>query len=165
MRNKPRLERPAEVVTSKMVRVLKFLSTKIAVTLQEVANQFSIGKASAHQILHETLGVSKVKCEVDAETANRRPKGIQGDLAKEHFGCFNHDKNTFLNSIITGGKFLFIMLNLKQRFSQSSENELVSRLPRSLNCLYLLAGYAGCFVGFTWNNTGSFHTQISNYNC
>ena len=29
-------------------------------TLEEVANQFNISKASAHQILHENIGMSKV---------------------------------------------------------------------------------------------------------
>ena len=29
-------------------------------TLQEVANQFSIGKATAHQNIHEKIGISKL---------------------------------------------------------------------------------------------------------
>ena len=31
------------------------------VTLQAIANQFSISKASVHQILHEKIGMSKVR--------------------------------------------------------------------------------------------------------
>ena len=38
------------------------------------------------------------------QTADRRPKGIQGDHNKEHLGRFNHDENKFLNCIVTGDK-------------------------------------------------------------
>ena len=63
VRPKSRPGRPAEAVTPTMLaNVEVFVNKDRRVTLQEVANQFSIGKASAHQILHETLGVSKVKC-------------------------------------------------------------------------------------------------------
>ena len=53
------------------------------------------------------------------------------------------------------------MLNLKQKFSQSSGNGIVPRLPRSLSCVHLLAMLynTGCFLGFTWNNTVSFLTK------
>ena len=61
MRDKPRPGRPAEAVTPTMVANV-FVKEDLRGTLQDVANQFSIGKASAHQILQEKLGMSKVKC-------------------------------------------------------------------------------------------------------
>ena len=57
------------------------------VTLQELANQFSISKESALRILHETIGMSKM-CLVGAETADRIPEGIQGDQSKRTFWEF-----------------------------------------------------------------------------
>ena len=43
-----------------VVNVEVFVNKDHRVTLQEVAYQFSIGKESAHQILHEKLGMGKV---------------------------------------------------------------------------------------------------------
>ena len=59
MRDKSRLGRPTEALTSTMAANIEILSTKIAVTLQGVANQFIIGKASAHQIYTQKIGMSK----------------------------------------------------------------------------------------------------------
>ena len=49
MRDKPRPGKPAEAVASTMAANVKFLVIKIAVTLQEVAYQFSSGKASTRK--------------------------------------------------------------------------------------------------------------------
>ena len=68
-------------------------------TLHEVANQFSAGKASAHQILHHELSIRKVSAKWVPK--HRWPKGIQGDHSKRTFGRFNHDENKFLNCIVT----------------------------------------------------------------
>ena len=43
-----------------MASVEVFVNKGPRVTLQEVANQFSISEVSALQILHENLGMSKV---------------------------------------------------------------------------------------------------------
>ena len=52
---------PAEAVTPTMVaNVEVFVNKDCRVTLQEVASQFSIGKALVHQILHEEVGTSKI---------------------------------------------------------------------------------------------------------
>ena len=61
-----------------------------------------------------------------AETADRRPKGIQGAIAKEQLGRFSHDINKFLNCIVMANE---IMLNLKEKVSQSSRNKLVPPPP------------------------------------
>ena len=46
--------RPAEAVTPRLKTNFEvFVNKDCRVTLQEVAYQFSFGKASAHQILHE----------------------------------------------------------------------------------------------------------------
>ena len=37
-----------------------FVNKDRRVTLQDIANQFSIGKTSAYQILHEKIDISKV---------------------------------------------------------------------------------------------------------
>ena len=53
--------RPAEAVIPTMVaNVEAFVNKDRRVTLEEVANKLSIGKASAHKILHEPLAMSKV---------------------------------------------------------------------------------------------------------
>ena len=55
MRNNSRPQRPAETVTPAMVaNVETFVNKDRRVTLHEVATQFSIGEASAHQILRES---------------------------------------------------------------------------------------------------------------
>ena len=60
MRDKPSPGRSTEAVTLAMVANVEVLFNKDRrVTLQEVANQLSISKASAHQILHEKLGMNK----------------------------------------------------------------------------------------------------------
>ena len=54
VRDKPRPGRPGEAVTTTMVVNVKVSANKDhRVTLQKVANQLSISKASAYQILHE----------------------------------------------------------------------------------------------------------------
>ena len=53
------------------------------------------------------------------------------------------------------------MLNLKQKLSQSSGNELVPHLPR----IFCWQGYVGFFLGFTWNNSRSFHAKWPNCDC
>ena len=61
MMDKPRPGRPTEAVTPTMVaNVEVFVNKDRRVTLQEIANQFSIGKVLAHQILHEKVGMSNV---------------------------------------------------------------------------------------------------------
>ena len=60
MRDKPRPGRPTEAVTpTVMANVEVFVNKGCRVTLLTVANQFSILKATADQILHEKIGVSK----------------------------------------------------------------------------------------------------------
>ena len=52
MKDEPSPVRPATVEVS--------VNKDSRLTLHEVANQVSIGKASAHQILHDKIGTSKV---------------------------------------------------------------------------------------------------------
>ena len=60
IRDKPRPGRPAVAVTPTVVaNVEVFVNKGCRVTLLTVANQFSILKASADQMLHEKISVSK----------------------------------------------------------------------------------------------------------
>ena len=89
MKDKPRPGRPTETVIPKMMANGEVLVKRDSkVTLQEVANQLSIGKASVIQILHKELSRSKIKCQESAKTADRRPKGIQSDHSKRMFEAF-----------------------------------------------------------------------------
>ena len=81
-----------------------------------------------------------------AETTDRRPKGIQVTIAKEHLGCFNQDDNRFLNFIVTGDDIWVHYAEPETKASQSSGKELVPHLPKSLSCLHLLAKL--CWVRF-----------------
>ena len=59
--DKPRPGRPAEAeIPTLMAKVRAFVFKDSRVTLQVVAKQFSIDNVSAHQILDEKLGMSKV---------------------------------------------------------------------------------------------------------
>ena len=63
MRDKSRSGRPANAVTPTMVVNVRFFVNKDhRVTLQETANQFSIGKALAHQTLLKKDGNDQGKC-------------------------------------------------------------------------------------------------------
>ena len=57
--------------------------------LQEVGNQFSIGKASAHQILHAKIDMSKSARWVPKQLTEDQ-KASKVTIAKEHLGRFNH---------------------------------------------------------------------------
>ena len=57
--DKPRQESLAEEVPPTKVANEDFVNKDHRVALQEVASQFSIGKASAHNHIHETLGMRK----------------------------------------------------------------------------------------------------------
>ena len=65
--------------------MLRFLSIKIAVTLQEVAYQFSGCNASAHQILHEKIGMIKVHARW---LSKQLTEDIQDDHSKKILGAF-----------------------------------------------------------------------------
>ena len=60
-------------------------------TLQDLANQFSISKALAHQILHETIGMSKVSARLVPKQLTEDQKTSKVTIAKEfcygHLGC------------------------------------------------------------------------------
>ena len=77
------------------------------------------------------------------------------------WGILTMFKISFWTILSLRMKYGFIMLNLKQKFSQSSGNGIVPRLPRSLSCVHLLAMLYNtvCFLRFTWNNTVSFLTK------
>ena len=84
--------------------MLRFFSTKIAVTLQEDAYQFSISKASEHQILHEKISMSKVRAKWVLKQLTEDQRASRVTITKENFGHFNHDENKCLNCtcIVTG---------------------------------------------------------------
>ena len=73
--------------------MLRFLSTNITVTLQAVADQFSIRKALPHQILHKKLGMSKVSARWVPKQLTEDQEASKVTIAKEHLGHFNHDGN------------------------------------------------------------------------
>ena len=65
MRYKPRPWRPAKTVTPIMVANIEgffFFTKDRVVTLQEVANQSSVNKVTAYQILHEKNRYEQGKC-------------------------------------------------------------------------------------------------------
>ena len=72
-----------------------FVSKDHKVTLQEVANQFSISKGSAHRILHEKIGISKVSARWVPKQLTEDQKASRLTIAKEHLGCLNQDEHVF----------------------------------------------------------------------
>ena len=68
MGDKPRPGRPAKAVTPRMVNKDR------RETLQEEANQFRVGKASVHQILHEKLGIMLEPCLNRRQKTKRHPE-------------------------------------------------------------------------------------------
>ena len=87
-----------------MANVNVFVNKHRRMILQEVANQFSIGKASAHQILHEKLGISKVNARWVPKQLIEDQKASRVTIAKGHLGRFNQDDNNYLNCTVTGDK-------------------------------------------------------------
>jgi histone-lysine N-methyltransferase SETMAR len=79
-----------------------FVNKNRRVTLKEVANRFRIGQTSAHKILHEHLGMSKVSARWVPRHLSVDQKTTRVTNAKEHLSCFNREGDKFLNRIITG---------------------------------------------------------------
>ena len=99
---KPRPGRPPEAMIPTMVANVEIFANKDRrVTLQEVANEFSIGEALADQILHEKIGMSKVSAKLAPKQLTEDQKTSWETIAKVHLGCYNHDGNKFLNCIVT----------------------------------------------------------------
>ena len=135
MRDKPRQERSAETVANVEV----FANKDRRVTLQEAAYQFSIGKASANQILHENIGVSKVSARRVLKQLTEDQKAFRVTIAKEHFGYFDHDGNKFLNYNVTRAE-MWVHHAEPETKTQSKPWKLVcSPLPKTLK----LASSAG----------------------
>jgi histone-lysine N-methyltransferase SETMAR len=136
-----RTGRPAEAVTPTMVANVKaFVKKNRRVTLEEVANKFSIGKA--HKILHEHVGMSKVSARwVPRQlSADQTATGVTN--AKEHLRRFNREGNKFLNRIITGDE-MWVHYSEPETKAQY---ELVPHLLKSLSCLLRLA--KSCLLPF-----------------
>ena len=74
-------------------------------TLQEVANQLSIGKASAFRFYthkkKKQLGMSKESARWVPNQLTEDQKASRVTIAKEHLRHFNHDENKFLNWFVT----------------------------------------------------------------
>ena len=68
---------------------------------RKVADRFSIGKASARQALLKKLGMSKVSARWVPKWLTEDQKASRVTIAKEHLGCLNHDENKFLNVNVT----------------------------------------------------------------
>ena len=85
-----------------MANVDVFVNKDHRVILQGVANQVSIGKASAYQLSHENIGMSKVSARWVPKKLPADQKKSRVTIAKEHLRCFNHDENKVLNCIVTG---------------------------------------------------------------
>jgi hypothetical protein len=64
-------------------------------TLEEVANKFSNGKASAHKILHEHLGMSKVSARLVPRQLSADQKATRITNAKENLSRFNRKRDNF----------------------------------------------------------------------
>ena len=103
-----------------MATVQVFVNKGCRVILQEVAGRFSIGKASAHQILHQKLGMSKWSARRVQKQLTEDQKASRVTIAKEHLGILTMMKISFWTVLSLGKKCGFIMLNLKQKLSQSS---------------------------------------------
>jgi hypothetical protein len=136
-----------------VANVKAFVNKNRRVTLEDIANKFSIGKASAHKILHEHLGMSKVSARWVPRQLSTDQKAIRVTNAKEHLSRFNREGDKFLNRFITGDEMWVhysepetIIPNLRQTISQSSGNELVPHLLKSLSCLLRLA--KSCLLPF-----------------
>ena len=145
--NMPRPGRPAEAVTPTMVTNV-FVNKDRRVTLQEVANQFSICKVLAHQILHQIVGMSKVSARWVPKQLTEDQKASRVTIAKNIWGCFNHDENKFLNCIVTGDKMWVHYAEPETKGQSNSGNELILHFPWSLSCLHQLARL--CF----WDSCG-----------
>ena len=95
--------RPAEaVIPTLMANADVFVNKHRRVILQEVVNLFSIGKASAHQILHEKLGMSKASWVPKQLTEDQKASRVT--IAKGDLGRFKQDDNKYLNCTVTGDK-------------------------------------------------------------
>ena len=84
--------------------MFRFISRKIA-EWHCRRYQFSIGKGSAYQILHEKnrsgqYGQGNARWVLKQLTEDQ--KASRMTTAKEHLGRFNHDENKVLNCIFTG---------------------------------------------------------------
>ena len=97
------------------------------------------------------------------ETADRRPKGIQGDHSKEQLGRFNHYENTFLNTIVTRDE-IWVHYTVPETKAQSKQWKRAGSPPPKKLKLFPSPGKGcvGCFLGFTWNNIDSFYAKGSN---
>ena len=73
-------------------------------TLQEVTNQLSISRASAHQILREKIGMRKVSDGWVTKQLTEDQKASRVTVAKEHLRRINSNENMFLNCIFTSGE-------------------------------------------------------------
>ena len=71
-------------------------------TLQEIANQFSIDEALAHQISHKKICVNKVSPKWVPEQLTEDQMASRVSVGKEHLGCLNHNENKVLNCNVTG---------------------------------------------------------------
>ena len=98
-------------------------------TLQEIANQFSIGETVAHQSLLEKIGISKVCARWVPKQLTEDQNVSRVTIAKEHLGRFNHDENKFVNCIVTGDETWVHYAEFETK-AQSSGNELASNLPK-----------------------------------
>jgi histone-lysine N-methyltransferase SETMAR len=85
-----------------IANVKAFVNKYRRVTLEEVANKFSIGKASAHKILHEHLGMSKVSARWVPRQLSTDQKATRVQPMQRTFKSFKLKGDKFLNSIITG---------------------------------------------------------------
>ena len=73
------------------------------VTLEKIANKFSIGKASAHTILH--ISMSKVCARWVPRQLSAHQKATKVNIAtNEHLIRFNRERDRFLNCIVTGNE-------------------------------------------------------------
>ena len=72
------------------------------------------------------------------ETADRRPKGIKGDIAKEYLGHFNLDENKFLNRIVTWDEMWVHYAEPRTKAQSKQWKRVGFPPPKILSCLHLL---------------------------
>ena len=105
--------------------------------------------------------MSKVSARWVTEQLKKDQKASRVTVAKEHLGSFNRNENKFWNCIVAWDEMWVHYADLKQMHSQISGKEQVSKKFVSI----YWQGYAGCFLRFTWNNTGSFYAKRLNCDC
>lgn len=95
--------RPACIVTPQMVKnVESYIMKDRRVTLQEVANRFSISKGSVFKIVRDNLGLSKVSARWVPKQLSADQKLVRKTTSKDLLARHKRQGDGFLHHIVTG---------------------------------------------------------------